>query len=303
MPKIKVGHRFHPLASFFDYNINRNHGEKQEEDSAAQEGYWKTIGTFIPTGLPKNRAMTHLGRTLQTFLHAQEWREIPFMGNWSKIEEVPIPCPFLFLFDNHAFTALTYQHLASLFPSQVLFLIVLDTHLDIFPNQENSDTVNRGNFLRYLLTEGVIQEDHLLVTPLYDSIPRIQAGLARWGEGLYYLSWDLDFGLPQYAHFPSPLRIAFADLRKIFQVLGHHFRKKGRYLVGMDIVEINLSRLHHPQQLAFQIAILLEGLHPQKIPPFLETRLDRLLQEKYAVRERKRLFSGGCTAWKTAKRC
>lgn len=190
--------------------------------------------------------------------------------------------PLLFLAENHAFTAFAYRYIVSQFPGEAFFLLVFDVHLDIFPDQENPETLHRGNFLRYLLESRVAEEEHLFVSPLQNPLSSLQEALNRFGEGLYYLSWDIDFGLPQYACFSSPFHLPFSELREIFRLLGRHFRKPKRHLIGMDIVEMNLSDFSHLPKLAFQIATLLQHLAPQKLACFEPTHLDRLHHSKYA---------------------
>lgn len=264
-------------------NINGRDQKKQGDDETAS-AYWKTLGVFTDPSSSPNHALIHLAKTLQYYLDIQN------VWHVSRNPEVapggaPFPFssfPLLFLAENHAFTACAYQGIVSRFSRETFFLLVLDTHLDIFPDQENPKTLHRGNFLRYLLERGIVEEERLFVSPLQNPLSSLQEALNRFGEGLYYLSWDLDFGLPQYACFPSTLHLTFLDLQEIFRLLGGHFRKPKRYLIGMDIVEVSLSDFSHLPKLAFQIATLLEHLTPQKFIRFRPAHLDRLHHSKYA---------------------
>ncbi|NSW76433.1 MAG: hypothetical protein HPY68_06610 [Candidatus Atribacteria bacterium] len=221
---------------------------------------------------------------MQYHLGIQEVRQISW-GPRVTTGELSLPSrsyPLLFLAENHAFTAFAYQYIVSRFPREAFFLLILDTHLDIFPDQENPETLHRGNFLRYLLERGMIEEEHLFVSPLQNPLSSLREALNRFGEGFYYLSWDLDFGLPRYACFSSPLHLPFLDLQEIFRLLGRHLRKPKRHLIGMDIVEMNLSDFYFLPKLAFQIATLLQYLAPQKLARFGPAHLDRLHHSKYA---------------------
>jgi arginase family enzyme len=210
----------------------------------------------------QNRPTKSLARFLQRSLHIPHRREIPPKEKWPE----RLFYPFLFIAENHALTAFACEHTAAHFPSRDFFLIVLDAHLDIFTPPENPQTLHRGNFLRYLLTRKIVTEETLLVAPLEDPLPALKEGLRSFGEGVYYLSWDIDFGFPQYAFFPATQHLSFSTLGEIFHLLGSHLHKKNRYLVGMDIVEINGASLRYPAKVAFEITTLLQHLHPQKIP-------------------------------------
>lgn len=264
-------------------NINGIDQKKQGDDETAS-AYWKTLGVCTDSSSSPSHTLIHLAKTLQYHLGIQEVRQFSW-GSRVAPGELPLPSlsyPLLFLAENHAFTACTYQYIVSQFPREAFFLLVLDTHLDIFSDRENPKTLHRGNFLRYLLESGVVEEEHLFVSPLQNPLSSLREVLNQFGEGLYYLSWDLDFGLPRYACFSSPLHLTSLDLREIFRLLGRHFRKPKRHLIGMDIVEMNLRDFPPLLKLAFQIATLLQHLVPQKLARFRPAHLDRLHHSKYA---------------------
>ncbi|MEN3185221.1 MAG: hypothetical protein ABDK94_06265 [Atribacterota bacterium] len=240
--------------------------------------YWKTLFVYTDSWLSPHHALILLAKTLQRSLHIQEVRQIVHHPDLTIEEEIPL----LFLAENHASTAFIYQHLVSRFTHQKRYLLVLDTHLDIFSQEENTETIHRGNFLRYLLKNGILEDHALLVPSLHSPVASLREGLSHLGEGLYYLSWDLDFGLPRCASFPSPLSLTFRELREIFRLIGSHFRKPRRHLIGMDIVEMNIDRPFHLSKLSFQITTLLQYLHLQKSPHFELPHLDRFNQKKYA---------------------
>lgn len=210
----------------------------------------------------QERSLKTLARFLQRFLDIPRRREIPPGEKWPG----KLPYPFLLIAEDHALTAFACEHLRLHFPSRDFFLIILDAHLDIFTHPESSQTLHRGNFLRYLLDRKIVTEETLFVAPLEDSLPALEEGLRSFGEGVYYLSWDIDFGFPQYAFFPVRQRLPFSTLQEIFRLLGSHLHKKNRYLVGMDIVEINSASLRYPEKVAFEITTLLKHLYPEKIP-------------------------------------
>ncbi|MCX7668005.1 MAG: arginase family protein [Atribacterota bacterium] len=257
-------------------NINGINQKKPGDDETARN-YWKTLGVFTASLPSSNHVLIRLAKTLQCHLGIQEvWQILcdPEMTTGTLIPSLS-SCPLLFLAENHAFTALAYRHIVARFPQQKLFLLILDTHLDVFSHQGDLETIHRGNFLHHLLKNGIVEEDRLFVPSLHNPIASLRESLSQFGEGLYYLSWDLDFGLPQYACFPSPLHLTFPDLREIFRLLGGHFRKQKRYLVGMDIVEMNLGSSFPLSKLSFQIVTLLQCLTLQKLPRFEPAHLDR----------------------------
>ncbi|MGQ9473482.1 MAG: hypothetical protein ACUVRN_05470, partial [Candidatus Caldatribacteriaceae bacterium] len=219
-------------------------------------------------------------------LHIPKEQKIPSLENQSQAYHVfssfflSSSYPWLSLAESHVYTAFICETLSTLFPTAQLFLLVLDAHLDIFSNQTSSSGVHRGNFIRYLLERKVIKENRLFVTPPQNPFQSVKESLSKFGKGFYYLSWDLDFGFPQYACFSPQFRVSRSDLQEIFQTLNRHFHKKGRYLVGMDIVEINLHS--HPPKIAFQIATLLAQFQTKNHRPLPYILLDRFSSSKYA---------------------
>ncbi|MGQ9623361.1 MAG: hypothetical protein ACUVTO_08050 [Candidatus Caldatribacteriaceae bacterium] len=159
--------------------------------------------------------------------------------------------PFLFVAEDHAFTGgvvAGFRRVLSFVP----YLLVLDAHLDLFDPRDSSSFIHRGNFLAYLLRRERFPEERIFVCSSLDAWLLIHRALRSVPSGLLYLSWDVDFGLPEVAHFSSGL--SFERLEGLFRDLASLLVQGNVRLLGMDLVELSDRKVLHPVSLAFRMA-------------------------------------------------
>gem|GEM_PF-2246390 len=202
-------------------------------------GFWKAIGTVAsPSGKRFfNQIALYFAERFScpqvfSFSPEESWFQTGQGVGYSLLSRNLFP--FLLFSEDHALTGGVYEMLHFFFPRKELFLLVLDAHLDIFPHDHSPHEVHRGNFLLHLLKKGSLPESRLLVFSPRENL-EIFAHLPR---GFYYLSWDIDFGFPQYAHFPTEKTMTFSRLKTVFSQLSQVLKRPGCILVGMDIVEV-----------------------------------------------------------------
>ncbi len=166
---------------------------------------------------------------------------------------------FLFVAEDHAFTGgvvAGFRRVLSLVP----YLVVFDAHLDLFDSQHISSLVHRGNFLACLMRWERFPEDHIFVCSSPGTWLEIHRALGNIPSGLLYLSWDVDFGLPEVAHFPSD--VSFEHPGELFRNLASLLSRGNMRLLGMDLVELDDRKVLHPASLAFRVA--------RSLSPFFE---------------------------------
>jgi len=170
--------------------------------------------------------------------------------------------PFLFVAEDHAFTGGVVAGFRRAF-SLVPYLLVLDAHLDLFDSWNSPSFVHRGNFLAYLLRWERFPEDRIFVCSSLDAWLLIHRVLGSVSSGFLYLSWDVDFGLPGVAHFPSD--VSFEHLGGLFKDLASLLARGNVRLLGMDLVELSDRKVLHPVSLAFQVARFLSPLFKEGV--------------------------------------
>lgn len=158
---------------------------------------------------------------------------------------------FLFIAGDHAFTGGIVAGFSKVF-SFPLYLLILDAHLDLFASQDVSFPVHRGNFLAHLLRREGFPEDRLLVCSDIHAWPDIRKKLEQVPPGFLYLSWDVDFGFPEVACFPSG--ISSEHLEGLFADTAWLLSRKGLRLIGVDLVEFNHERMVDSRALALRIS-------------------------------------------------
>lgn len=159
--------------------------------------------------------------------------------------------PFLCIAEDHAFTGGVVAGLRrvwSFFP----YLCVLDAHLDLFSSSSLSFPIHRGNFLAYLLEREKFPEDRLLVCSDVAFLRALEEQIATLSPGLLYLSWDIDFGFPEVAHFPG--KAVHGCLEDFFTRLALCCRKSNLRFLGGDLVELNPRKVKDPYGLARQVS-------------------------------------------------
>lgn len=159
--------------------------------------------------------------------------------------------PFLCIAKDHAFTGGFVAGLVrslSLFP----YLLVLDAHLDLFAAKDPSFPVHRGNFLAYLLEREKFPEDRLFVCSDIAAFSEFEEKVASLSPGLFYLSWDMDFGFPEVAYFPG--RTPCVHLEDLFARLAMCCRRGNLRFLGGDLVELNPQKIQDPFGLALRVS-------------------------------------------------
>ncbi|MEN3203343.1 MAG: hypothetical protein ABDK87_06385, partial [Atribacterota bacterium] len=80
----------------------------------------------------------------------------------------------------------------------------------------------------------------------------LEERIAALSPGLLYLSWDMDFGFPEVAHFPG--KAVHGCLEDFFARLALCCRKNGLRFLGGDLVELNPRKVKDPYELARQVS-------------------------------------------------
>ncbi|MCS7242195.1 MAG: arginase family protein [Candidatus Caldatribacterium sp.] len=159
--------------------------------------------------------------------------------------------PFFCIAQDHAFTGGFVAGLVrslSLFP----YLFVLDAHLDLFSLPTPSFPVHRGNFLAYLLERERFPEDRLFVCSDGATFRELGKRIATLPPGLFYLSWDVDFGFPEVAYFPG--KVPCACLEELFANFAACCRERKFRFLGGDLVELNPKSIRDPLGFAFRVS-------------------------------------------------
>lgn len=159
--------------------------------------------------------------------------------------------PFLCIARDHAFTGGFVAGLVrslSLFP----YLFILDAHLDLFSSPNPSFPIHRGNFLAYLLEREKFPEDRIFVCSDVAAFRELEEKIPTLPPGLFYLSWDVDFGFPEVAYFPG--RAPCTHLEDLFARLATACRRGNLRFLGGDLVELNPQKIRDPFGLAFRVS-------------------------------------------------
>ncbi|WP_427366089.1 hypothetical protein [Candidatus Caldatribacterium saccharofermentans] len=165
--------------------------------------------------------------------------------------------PLFFVGQDHALTGGVVAGLIRR-TSVLPYLLVLDAHLDLFASCEVSFPIHRGNFLAYLLRREGFPEDRLFVCSNFKEWPKIRDRLFALPPGFFYLSWDVDFGFPEVAHFPSGA--TSEHLEEVFADLALLSGQQGFRLLGGDLVELDHRKVTDPFSLASRISSCLRPI-------------------------------------------
>jgi arginase family enzyme len=165
--------------------------------------------------------------------------------------------PFLFIGQDHALTGGVVAGLMRR-TSVLPYLLVLDAHLDLFASREVSFPIHRGNFLAYLLRREGFPEDRLFVCSSFGEWSEIRRQLFALPPGFLYLSWDVDFGFPEIAHFPSG--VTSEHLEEIFADLALLSGRQGFRFLGGDLVELDHRKVVDPLSMASRVSSCLRPI-------------------------------------------
>lgn len=213
----------------------------------------------VVVAFPREKRLFRFALALSHFLKAQceafpGIQEAPFFLG-KQVASCLLPRvfarPFLFVAEDHAFTGgMVAGILRKL--SSPLYLLVLDAHLDLFASPSVSFPIHRGNFLTYLLRREGFPEERLCVCSSVEDLDDLEARWSPSSPGLLYLSWDVDFGLPEVAYFPG--KTPCTSLEACFARLAHVLRKWGFRFFGGDLVEFDPRKMRDPLGIARRIS-------------------------------------------------